>query len=228
MSCNVKICGITNMADALDAVAAGADALGFVCCPSSPRHVTLAKAKEIIAALPRLLAKVAVLVNPTPEFVMEAIRVAGFNTIQFHGEETPEWIQALGLAAMACGEHRPLVPPSDAAGRWRVHGIKAARVRDQASVVGLEPYGTDAWLLDGYVAGNRGGTGAQFNWDLAVEAKRFQRPIVLAGGLMPENVAQAVERVRPHAVDVSSGVESAPGKKDRAKVRAFIAAAKSV
>jgi len=228
MSCNVKICGITNKEDALDAVAWGADALGFVFCPSSPRHVTLAKAQEIIASLPPLLAKVAVMVNPTAEFVMEAIRLAGFNTIQFHGEELPEWIQALDLPSIGCGEHTPLIPPNDAAGRLRAHGIKAVRIRDKDSLASLKSYGTDAWLLDAYVTGNRGGTGAQFNWDLAVEAKRFQHPIILAGGLTPENVAQAVQQVRPHAVDVSSGVENAPGKKDPDKVRAFIAAAKSV
>jgi phosphoribosylanthranilate isomerase len=228
MPCNVKICGITNIEDAMDAVAAGADALGFVFCPASPRHVTLAKAREIIALLPPLLAKVAVLVNPTPELVMEAIRMAGFNTIQFHGEESPEWIQALALHSISSADHTPLVPPHDAAGRLRVHGIKAVRIRNQDSVASLAPYRTDAWLLDAYVAGNRGGTGASFNWDLAIAAGEFHRPIVLAGGLTPENVAQAVQRVRPHAVDVSSGVEAAPGKKDSDKVRAFIAAAKSV
>jgi phosphoribosylanthranilate isomerase len=228
MPCKVKICGITNIEDALDAVAAGADALGFVFCPTSPRHTTPARAGEIIAALPPGLAKVAVLVNPRADFVTQLIHDAGINTIQFHGEESPEWIRILALPLEVCADHTPLVPPCDASGRVRVHGIKAVRIRDKESVASLEPYGTDAWLLDAYVAGNRGGTGAQFNWDLAIAAKEFHRPIVLAGGLTPENVAQAVQRVRPHAVDVSSGVESAPGKKDPDKVRAFIDAAKNV
>lgn len=228
MPCKVKICGITNIEDALNAVAAGADALGFVFCPSSPRHVPIEKAREIIALLPSSLAKVAVLVNPTAEFVMQLIQDVGVNTIQFHGEESAEWIQSLVLPSVACGEHAPLIPPEDAAGRRLVHRIKAMRIRNQASLTGLIQYDTEAWLLDTYVAGQIGGTGMTFNWELARAAREFNRPIILAGGLTPENVAQAVKQVKPHAVDVSSGVESAPGRKDQDKVRAFIAAAKEV
>jgi phosphoribosylanthranilate isomerase len=105
--------------------------------------------------------------------------------------------------------------------------IKAFRIRDAESLAALDRYRTSAWLLDSYVPGQRGGTGAQFNWDLAVAAKRWGRPIVLAGGLTPENVAEAVRKVQPYAVDVSSGVEVEPGKKDHAKVRDFIRAAKA-
>jgi phosphoribosylanthranilate isomerase len=106
--------------------------------------------------------------------------------------------------------------------------MKAFRIRDAESLQELPKYPTDAWLLDAFVPGQRGGTGAKFNWDLAVEAKKLGRLIVLAGGLTPENVAEAVRKVEPYAVDVSSGVEAAPGKKDHGKVRAFIQAAKSV
>jgi phosphoribosylanthranilate isomerase len=106
--------------------------------------------------------------------------------------------------------------------------MKAFRIRDAESLKELPKYSTDAWLLDAYSAENPGGTGEMFNWDLAVEAQKFGRPIFLAGGLTPENVADAVGRVKPFGVDVSSGVESAPGKKDHAKVQAFIKAVRSV
>src|SRR5206468_7694329 len=105
---------------------------------------------------------------------------------------------------------------------------KAFRIQHLESLQALPGYRTDAWLLDSFVEGKPGGTGAMFNWDLAVEAKKLGRPIILAGGLTPENVADAVRKVQPFAVDVSSGVESAPGKKDRAKMQRFIAAAKAV
>jgi phosphoribosylanthranilate isomerase len=106
--------------------------------------------------------------------------------------------------------------------------MKAFRIRDASSLERLKDYPTDAWLLDAYVADRLGGTGETFDWERAVEAKRFGRPVFLAGGLTPENVAEAVRHVRPYAVDVSSGVEASPGKKDHAKVNAFIEAAKTV
>jgi phosphoribosylanthranilate isomerase len=125
--------------------------------------------------------------------------------LQFHGEEPPEFCLQFGLMSM-----------------------KAFRIRDAASLSALKQYRTDAWLLDSYSPDKPGGTGEQFNWDLALEARQCGRPIFLAGGLTPENVAAAVLRVKPFGVDVSSGVEAAPGRKDHAKVRAFIQAAKGV
>lgn len=203
MNVKVKICGITRVADALAASEAGADALGFMFYASSPRCVSHELAAEISRELPPFVARVGVFVNPTEAEVHEAIARCGIDTLQFHGEETPEFCRKFGLKV-----------------------IKAFRIRDAASLQATVAYSGEAWLLDSYVAGQLGGTGARFNWDLAVEAVRSRRPVILAGGLTPENAAEAVRQVRPYGLDVSSGVESAPGLKDAAKVHAFIAAAK--
>ena len=205
MNVKVKICGITSTADALAAVEAGADALGFMFYAPSPRCVSFASAAEIIGELPPLVAKVGVFVNPTEEEVRRVIAECDIDTLQFHGEESPEFCRRFGLKV-----------------------IKAFRVRDAESLQPTKDFPKEAWLLDSYVAGQLGGTGARFNWDLATDAARRHRSVLLAGGLTPENAAEAVRKVRPYGLDVSSGVESAPGKKDAAKVRAFIAAAKSV
>jgi phosphoribosylanthranilate isomerase len=205
MSVKVKICGITNLPDALAAVEAGADALGFMFYEKSPRNISIRDAAEIIRQLPPLVIKVGVFVDAAEDLVMRAIGDCGLNTLQFHGHETPEYCTQFGLLAM-----------------------KAFRIRDAESLNELRNYPTDAWLLDAYSADKLGGTGEKFNWDLAIEAKKFGRPIFLAGGLTPENVAEAVKKVHPYAVDVSSGVEAAPGKKDHDKIRQFIQAAKSV
>jgi phosphoribosylanthranilate isomerase len=199
----VKICGITHPEDALEAVEAGADALGFMFYERSPRHVDLAEAGDIARRLPPFVAKVGVFVNPTADYVRQAIAQSGLDTLQFHGEESSDFCSQFGLKV-----------------------IKAFRVSDASLLPALLAYATDAWLLDSYVPGQLGGTGECFNWDLALEAKSHGRPIILAGGLTPENVAEAVRRVRPFGVDVSSGVESAPGEKDADKMRAFIAAAR--
>ena len=137
--------------------------------------------------------------------MLRAIRQGGLNLLQFHGEETPEYCLQFGLMSM-----------------------KAFRIRDAASLQLLPNYPTDAWLLDAYNPAKPGGTGETFNWDLARQAQTRGRPVFLAGGLTPENVAEAIQRARPYGVDVSSGVEAAPGRKDHAKVKAFIQAAKAV
>jgi len=203
MSTVVKICGITNATDALAAVGSGADALGLMFYEGSPRHVTVKAAAEIARQLPPFVIKVGVFVNAPEDAVLRAVGECGLNIVQFHGDETPEY----------CG----LFP---------VMTIKAFRVRDAGSLKALVDYQTDAFLLDAHTPDKLGGTGATFNWDLAIEAQKLGRPIFLAGGLTPENVAEAVRRVRPYAVDVSSGVEESPGKKDHQKVAAFIKAAK--
>ena len=203
MSVKVKICGITNLADALGAVDAGADLLGFIFCETSPRHVTVAAAAEIARQLPSHIVTVGVFVNALDELVLQAISGCGLNMLQFHGEEKPEDCLKFGVMS-----------------------IKAFRVRDAQSLDALHDYPTDAWLLDTFAERQAGGTGRTFDWDLAVRAQRFGKPIFLAGGLDPANVIEAVRRVRPFAVDVSSGVEASPGKKDPAKVRVFIQSAK--
>ena len=203
MSVKVKICGITNLADAHTAVEAGADLLGFVFYGQSPRRVSVKTASGIVRQVPPFVARVGVFVNAREEVISQALGECGLNVLQFHGDEAP----------LDCV-------------KFGVMSLKAFRVRDEESLKALPAYQTDAWLLDAYTPGARGGTGATFNWDLAVEAQKFGRPIFIAGGLTPENVGEAVRRVRFFAVDVSSGVESAPGKKDAAKVRAFIAAAR--
>jgi phosphoribosylanthranilate isomerase len=201
MSVKVKICGITSVADALEAAEAGADLIGLMFYERSPRYVTFARAAEIAKALPPFISRVGVFVNPDADTVMRAIGECGLSLLQFHGEEAPAFCTQFGLMSM-----------------------KAFRVRDADSLLALPDYETDAYLLDAYAPDAHGGTGAKFNWDLAIAAKQHGRPIFLAGGLTPENVAEAVKQVMPFGVDVSSGVESAPGKKDPAKVRAFIQA----
>jgi len=204
MKTQVKICGLTSVADAQAAAAAGADLIGLMFYAGSPRHVSLAQAAEIARALPPFVLRVGVFVNPDEALVTRAIAECGLNLLQFHGDEPSAFCTQFGLMS-----------------------VKALRVRDAASLQTLAEYHTDAFLLDAYSAAGRGGTGEQFNWDLAVAAQDWGKPIFLAGGLTPANVAAAVRQVRPFAVDVSSGVEAAPGKKDPAKMQAFIAAVRA-
>ena len=205
MSVIVKICGITSVADAQAAAEAGADMVGLMFYERSPRNVSLPTAVEISRQLPPYVARVGVFVNPTEETVLRAIGECALNILQFHGDETPEFCTGFGLMS-----------------------VKAFRIKDTESLKVLPGYPTDAWLLDAYTSDKLGGTGEKFNWDLAIEAKKLGRPIFLAGGLTPDNVAEAVRRVQPYAVDVSSGVEAGPGRKDHAKVKAFVQAAKGV
>ena len=204
MQTKVKICGITSVADGLVVAGAGADMIGLMFYEGSPRHVTLAKATEISRALPPFVLRVGVFVNPEEAQVMEAITACGLNLLQFHGDETSAFCTQFGEMS-----------------------VKALRVQNAESLPALANYHTDAFLLDAYSKAGFGGTGERFNWELAIEAHKFGKPIFLAGGLTPENVATAVKQVRPFAVDVSSGVESAPGKKDAAKVQSFIQAVRN-
>lgn len=200
----VKICSITSVADGLMAAEAGADMVGLMFYEQSPRYITMAQAKEISQALPPFVMRVGVFVNPDEALVTQAIGECGLGLLQFHGDETSGFCTQFGVMSM-----------------------KAIRVRNGDSLKQLENFNTDAFLLDSHSKSALGGTGEKFNWDLAVEAQKFGKPIFLAGGLTPENVAEAVRQVRPFAVDVSSGVESAPRKKDPDKVRAFITAARA-
>jgi len=203
VSVTVKICGITSEADALAAVEAGADAIGLMFYEGSPRHVTLEQAKAISAALPQHVMRVGVFVNAEEAFVHQALTECMLNILQFHGDETPE----------ECS-------------RYPVMTLKAFRVQGDETLAQLEAYPSAGYLLDAYVKDALGGTGATFNWDLAVRAQEFGKPIFLAGGLTPENVVEAVRKVQPFGVDVSSGVESEPGRKDAEQMRTFVAAAK--
>jgi phosphoribosylanthranilate isomerase len=203
MAVKVKICGITNIPDAQAAADAGADMIGFVFCEKSPRRVAIEIAAEIARAVPPFIVKVGVFVNPPEELVARTISECGLGIVQFHGDEQPDFCAQFGVMSM-----------------------KAFRIRDAQSLRALPDFKTDAWLLDAYSPDKAGGTGETFNWDLAIEARKLGRPIFLAGGLTPENVGEAVRRIDPYAVDVSSGVEREPGKKDHGKVRAFINAAK--
>ena len=194
----VKICGITSAEDAAAAVDAGADALGVVFAPGTPRYVAPDAAAEILAAVPPLVATVGVFVDHPLEDVLRIISVLGLHAVQLHGQE-----------------------PAAYSRRIPVPVIRALRVRDAASLHPLETYPAHAFLLDAYVEGLPGGTGTPISWDLALRAKGG-KPVILSGGLRPETVAQAVRLVRPYGVDVSSGVEASPGRKDHRKVREFI------
>jgi phosphoribosylanthranilate isomerase len=198
----VKICGITSLDDAQVAVAAGADALGFVFFEKSPRNVDPEQAAAIIAQLPPFVQVVGLFVNAPLDLVNETADRCGLDIIQLHGDETPAYCDLV---------------------RRRV--MKVFRVRGMESLAPIADYRVSAYLLDAYSPNAYGGTGSVFNWDCAIAAKQHG-PVVLAGGLDPENVASAVAKVRPYGVDVSSGVEASPGKKDAELVRRFVEQAK--
>jgi phosphoribosylanthranilate isomerase len=204
MSVIVKICGITSVQDALAAAEFGADAIGFVFHPASPRFVPFEHAAQIAQKLPVHIVRVGVFVDTPAEMVFGAISSCGLNLLQFHGQESPQYCLQFGLMNM-----------------------KAFQVKDESSLLALDSYPTDAWLLDSYSPDKIGGTGKKFNWDLARQVVASGRPVFLAGGLTAENVADAIRAVHPYGVDVSSGVEASPGKKDMAKVQGFIRAAKA-
>lgn len=193
----IKICGITNLDDALAAADYGADALGFVFYEKSPRYVKPEKVKEIISKLPPFISTVGVFVDEDPSKINEIIEYTGINIVQLHGNE-----------------------PSNLCQKWQ-RVIKAFRVKDFIDLHPLEEYKVSAYLLDAYTPEAYGGTGQIFNWDIAIDAKRFGR-IILSGGLNPYNIEKAVRYVRPYAVDVSSGVEKEKGKKDLKKMKDFI------
>ena len=198
----VKICGLTNLEDALAAVAAGAGAVGFNFWRPGRRYVAPEVAAGIAAALPASLWKVGVFVDEEPETVLQIARQVKLAALQLHGAESPAYLEQLG--------------PYE-----KVKAISMDSSFNTARLVGYRAVA--AFLLDGAGA-TPGGTGSTFDWDRAVAAKQCGR-VILAGGLTPENVADAVHRVRPWGVDVASGVESAPGRKDHGKVRAFVQAA---
>jgi phosphoribosylanthranilate isomerase len=194
----VKICGITNREDALLAVDLGADALGFIFVSSSPRYIQPTIAGNIIKELPPFITTVGVFVDPSEEEISSVIQQSGITSVQLHGNESPQFCTKMQITV-----------------------IKAFRVDKNFQVSGLSKYEVSSFLLDTYVEGSLGGTGKTFDWKTAIEAKKIGK-IILAGGLHPENIVEAIQVVQPYAVDVNSGVEQAPGRKDREKlVRLF-------
>jgi phosphoribosylanthranilate isomerase len=192
----IKFCGITRVEDGLAAEAAGANAVGFVFAPS-PRQVTVARAREISSRLGPGVARVGVFVDADSEYVRAVAQEAGLDLVQLHGRETRESAEDIGVPF-----------------------LKAHRARDEGVLHAIRDFGSETFLLDAYVPGLAGGTGAGVDLDLAVRARALGR-MVLAGGLGPWGVAEVIRRVRPCAVDVSSGVESAPGRKDHEALKSF-------
>ena len=199
----IKVCGITNLDDARLAAELGADMLGFIFYAKSPRAVSREMATQICRAV--TAEKVGVFVNETEVNIRQILQECGLNALQFHGDESPSFCR--------------LFP---------VKKIKAIRVRDETSLQQAAEYDVDALLLDTYTDSQRGGTGKTFDWSLAVKAKSLGRPIILSGGLTPDNVREAIRAVQPYAVDVASGVEREPGRKDPEKLRRFFEACRNV
>jgi phosphoribosylanthranilate isomerase len=203
----IKFCGITQVADAEHAVTAGAWALGMIFWRGSPRRCRHSRAAEIAAAVRRRVQLAGVFVNPTLAEVDAAVQAGSLTIVQLHGDEGPAFC-------------------SEVARRTGAQVIKAARVRSRADIQALAQFHTAYHLLDGYSPAVRGGTGETFAWELA-SGHRGRMPLILSGGLTPDNVADAIAAVQPWAVDVASGVESAAGIKDPARVSAFAKAVRS-
>jgi len=197
----VKICGITNIGDALLAAEYGADAIGFVFYKKSPRSISPDAAGDIVRQLSPFLTTVGVFVDERPDEIERIVRQAAIDVVQLHGHEPPA----------ACVMSKRI--------------IKAVRVRELSDLEPLRHYHVSGFLLDTFTPESLGGTGQIFNWDIAIEAKQFGK-IILAGGLNPDNIAKAVKWVNPFAVDVSSGVEVEKGRKDPKKMKLFIERAK--
>ena len=195
-----KVCGITNLEDAMIAIDAGAYAIGFIFVKKSPRYIDPASAKRIISSIPPFVQTVGVFVDESPSKIKEICDMCGLDMIQFHGNEGP----------ILCKEFMP-------------RSIKAIRVKDRGSIERISDYVgcVRAVLLDTYKEGKEGGTGESFDWDLAVEAKKFGIPIILSGGIGVENIREAAITVKPFAVDINSKVEIKPGKKSYELIMRF-------
>ena len=197
----IKICGITNTEDATWVANLGADYLGLVFARDSKRKVNLEKAKEIVSITPPYIKKVGLFVDEEPGVVDKVLTLCKLDMLQFHGQESPDY----------CNQFKE-----------KAEIIKAFRLKDETSLSQIPQYDVNFYLLDAYVEGEPGGTGESFNWDLALKVKEFGRPIFLAGGLNPDNVVEAIKKVQPFAVDVSSGIESSPRRKNVELMQEFI------
>lgn len=196
----IKICGITNLSDALLACKLGSHFLGFIFYPRSPRYISPEEAKKIIQRIPKSIKKVGVFVNEKLSVVKKISKKLNLDFLQFHGNETPSYILKFK--------------------DYKI--IKAFRIKDEKSLKIIPKYDVDFYLLDTYVKRKIGGTGEVFNWDLVSQVKKFGKPIILSGGLNSQNIIRAIRKTTPYAVDVSSGVEKIPGKKDSKLVAEFI------
>lgn len=208
-----KICGITNVEDARWAVNFGADFIGLNFCSESPRKVSSSKAKEIVESLPPFVKSVGVFVNPDINDLKKILKTVKFSVLQLHGDEPPALLHEIKLS-------------------FQVLTWKAIRVKEENDLIKINDFVgvADIVLLDAFIEDQLGGTGQTFNWDLAVKAKGYGIPIFIAGGLTPENLEDAIEKVEPIGVDVASGVEKQdhPRKKDVDKMKSFLQIAKGV
>lgn len=196
----IKICGITNLEDALNSVKAGCNALGFVFYRKSPRYITPKKAVQIIKDIPAHILKIGVFVNAKEKTIKRIARLCNLDMLQFHGNESPEFCE-----------------------RFKGYKIiKAFRVKDRIKLENLLNYKIFAYLFDTFVKSKLGGTGRKFNWARVRHLKGLRKPIFLSGGINTKNVTKAIKQVRPDWLDVSTSVEIKPGKKDHRKVKKFI------
>ena len=196
----VKICGITNIEDALTSTEAGCDALGFIFYKKSPRYISPQEAKAVIRALPKNVIKIGVFVNAREDYIRRIAKYCGLNMLQFHGDESSEF----------CAKFKG----------YKI--IKAFRIKSKEDTKDIFRYRVFAYLFDTKLRSKFGGTGLRFNWSLVRHIDGLRRPVFLSGGLSAQNVLKAIETLHPDWVDVSSSVELKPGKKDRKKVNRFI------
>ncbi|MDO8536475.1 MAG: phosphoribosylanthranilate isomerase [Candidatus Omnitrophota bacterium] len=196
----IKICGITNKKDAIAAAGLGIDMMGFVFYDRSKRYVEPRIVKDIANELPQSIAKVGVFVDMNKDKILEIAEDCALDIIQFHGDETPGYCEGF---------------------RDSYKIIKAFRIKDKTSLKGINDYNTDFYMLDAYSIKEKGGTGESFDWNI-IENFEILKPVILSGGLTPDNVRGAIEKVSPYGVDVSSGVEKSPGKKDLDLMKKFV------
>jgi len=197
----IKICGVTNKEDAMWVANLAADYIGMIFAKESKRKISLENAKEIASLVPPYIKKVGVFVNEEPKVVEKLLEACKLDLLQFHGEESPEY----------CAQFK---------GKAEI--IKAFRIKDEESLAQISQYDTDYYLLDSFREGEQGGTGQVFNWDLAIKAKEFGKPIFLSGGLTKDNVIDAIKKVAPFALDTASGVEASPRRKSVELMQEFI------
>ena len=196
----IKICGITNLDDGLEAIAAGVDALGFVFVPNTPRYITPSQAKLVIKQLPPFITNVGLFVDNEIGEIEDIVNHCKLDAVQLHGNESPEMCTKI---------------------RFQTKVIKSFHVKKEPQVLRneIENYRVDAYLLDTFIKGKAGGTGQTFDWRIA---EGLSQRIIVAGGLTPNNIGTAIAQLQPYGVDVSSGVEKSPGKKDTNKIHSFV------